>query len=134
MWWLAFTDGGVVIMTAESLAQARLLAAAKGLGRASHFVEGRRIDTERLPPIPPQFVGRMLTPVDARQLLDILNRPGRGGSAQKKPHKQKSGAPKLSAAKQSASKRSEAKPAETEPIEPKQNEAKQNVQRPRGRS
>lgn len=87
MWWLSYTDGGVVIIAAVSLAQARLLAAAKGLGRASHFLEGRRIDAERLPPIPQEFVGRMLSPVDARQLLDILNRQRR--PATQKPASQK---------------------------------------------
>ncbi len=74
MWWLSFSDGGVVIIGASSLVHARLLAAAKGLGRASHFVEGNLIDTERLPPIPAGFVGKMLSPVDARQLLEILDR------------------------------------------------------------
>jgi hypothetical protein len=74
MWWLSFSDGGVVIIGASSLVHARLLAAAKGLGRASHFVEGNLIDTERLPPIPAEFVGKMLSPVDARQLLEILDR------------------------------------------------------------
>jgi hypothetical protein len=80
MWWLSFSDGSVVIVAASSLAHARLLAAAKGLGRASHFVEGNRIDTERLPPIPAEFVGKMLSPVDARQLIDILDRRDRGRS------------------------------------------------------
>jgi hypothetical protein len=80
MWWLSFSDGSVVIIAATSLAHARLLAAAKGLGRASHFVEGSRIDTERLPPIPDEFVSRMLSPVDARQLLEILDRPDHGRS------------------------------------------------------
>jgi hypothetical protein len=73
MWWLSFSDGGVVIIGASSLVHARLLAAAKGLGRASHFVEGNLIDTGRLPPIPAEFVGKMLSPVDARQLIEILD-------------------------------------------------------------
>jgi hypothetical protein len=81
MWWLSFSDGSVVIIAASSLTHARLLAAAKGLGRASDFVEGSIVDTERLPPIPGEFIGRMLSPVDARQLLDILNRADRGRSA-----------------------------------------------------
>jgi hypothetical protein len=81
MWWLSFDDGGVVIIAATSLAHARLLAVAKGLGRPSHFIEGSRIDTERLPPIPAEFVGRMLSPVDTRQLLEILDRQDRGRSA-----------------------------------------------------
>jgi len=40
MSWLLFRDSGVVIIGASSLVHARLLAAANGLGRASHFVEG----------------------------------------------------------------------------------------------
>jgi hypothetical protein len=80
MWWLSFRDGGVVIINAASLAHARLLAAANGLGRASDFVDGNLIDIERLPPIPPEFIGRMLSPVDARQLLEILNRHERDRS------------------------------------------------------
>jgi hypothetical protein len=43
MWWLSFVGGGGVIVEAVSLAQARLLAAANGLGRASQFAEARRI-------------------------------------------------------------------------------------------
>jgi hypothetical protein len=80
MWWLSFSDGSVVILAASSLAHARLLAAAKGLGRASHFVEGNRIDTDRLPPIPVEFIGRSLSPIDARQLLEILDRSDRARS------------------------------------------------------
>jgi hypothetical protein len=84
MWWLSFADGSVVIIAASSLAHARLLAAAKGLGRASHFIEGNLIDAQRVPPIPLEFVGRMLSPVDARQLLEILNRLERGRSLAQK--------------------------------------------------
>lgn len=84
MWWLSFADGSVVIIAASSLAHARLLAAAKGLGRASHFVEGNPIDTGRVPPIPVEFVGRMLSPVDARQLLEVLNRLESGRSISQK--------------------------------------------------
>lgn len=80
MWWLSFSDGGVVIIAASSLAHARLLAAAKGFGRVSNFVEGNRIDTERLPPIPVEFIGKMLSPVDARQLIDVLDGKDRGRS------------------------------------------------------
>jgi hypothetical protein len=84
MWWLLFRDGGVVIISASSLAHARLLAAANGLGRASHFVEGNFIDTERLPTIPSEFVGRMLSPVEARQLVELLNRKPRDAGAERR--------------------------------------------------
>ena len=46
MWWLSFLGGGVVIMEAASLAQARLLAVVNGFGRASQFVEGYPIDAQ----------------------------------------------------------------------------------------
>jgi hypothetical protein len=74
MWWLSFRDGGVVIISASSLVHARLLAAANGFGRASHFVEGSFLDIERLPSIPSEFIGRMLSPIEARQLAEMLNR------------------------------------------------------------
>jgi len=74
MWWLLFRDGGVVIIGASSLVHARLLAAANGLGRASHFVEGGFIDSERRPPIPSGFIGRMLSPIEAQQIQEMLNR------------------------------------------------------------
>jgi hypothetical protein len=84
MWWLLFRDGGVVIIGASSLVHARLLAAANGLGRASHFVEGNFIDTERLPPIPSEFVGRTLSPIEARQLAEMLNRRPRDHGPERK--------------------------------------------------
>lgn len=73
MWWLLFRDGGVVILSAASLVHARLLAAASGLGRASHFVEGRFIDTEHLAAIPSEFIGRMLSPAEASRLVELLS-------------------------------------------------------------
>jgi hypothetical protein len=84
MWWLLFRDGGVVIVSASSLVHARLLAAASGLGRASHFIEGNFIDTERLPAIPSEFIGRMLSPVEARQLVELLNRKQRDPGAERR--------------------------------------------------
>jgi hypothetical protein len=85
MWWLFFRDGGVVVISASSLVHARLLAAGNGLGRVSHFVEGIFIDTERLPPIPPEFVGRMLSPIEARQLQEMLSRkPGDHGTERRR--------------------------------------------------
>ena len=81
MWWLSFRHGGVVVIEASSLVHARLLAAQNGLGRASHFVEGQFIDPGRSTPIPPEFVGRMLSPIEARQLVELLKyEPGEHGS------------------------------------------------------
>jgi hypothetical protein len=81
MWWLSFRLGGVVVIGASSLVHARLLAAQNGLGRASHFVEGHFIDPARIAPIRPEYVGRMLSPIEARQLMELLNyEPGEHGT------------------------------------------------------
>ena len=72
MWWLLFHNGGVVVIKASSLVHARLLAAQNGLGRASHFVEGHFIDPARMALIPDEYVGRMLSPIEARQLGELL--------------------------------------------------------------
>jgi hypothetical protein len=72
MWWLSFVGGGGVIMEAVSLTQARLLAAANGLGRASQFAEGHSIKPNLAELIPGGSIGRILTPVEARQLLKLM--------------------------------------------------------------
>jgi hypothetical protein len=72
MWWLSFVGGGGVIVEAVSLAQARLLAVAKGLGRASKFAEGHSIKPNLSELIPDGSVGRILTPVEARRLLKLM--------------------------------------------------------------
>jgi hypothetical protein len=72
MWWLSFLGGRVVILEAVSLAQARLLAVANGLGRASQFVEGHSIRPDLAALIPVDSFGRMLTPEEARQLLKLM--------------------------------------------------------------
>jgi len=77
MWWLSFRDGGVVVIKASSLVHARLLAARNGLGYASHFVEGYFIDPARMMPIPHEYVGRMLSPIEARQLGELLKQEPR---------------------------------------------------------
>jgi len=77
MWWLSFRDGGVVLIKASSLVHARLLAARNGLGRASHFVEGYFIDPARMMSIPDEYVGRMLSPIEARQLGELLKQEPR---------------------------------------------------------
>jgi hypothetical protein len=46
-----------------------------GSAEPSYFVEGNFIDTERLPPIPPEFIDRMLSPIEARQLQEMLDSP-----------------------------------------------------------
>ena len=77
MWWLSFRDGGVVVIKASSLVHARLLAARNGLGRASHFVEGYFIDPARMMSIPDEYVGRMLSSIEARQLGELLKQEPR---------------------------------------------------------
>jgi hypothetical protein len=72
MWWLSFLGGGGVIIEAASLSHARLLAAMKGLGRASHFVEGHSINADRAALIPHDSIERMLSPVEARKLLKLM--------------------------------------------------------------
>jgi hypothetical protein len=72
MWWLSFLGGGVVIMEAASLAQARLLAVVNELGRASQFVEGYSINSDLAALIPDESIGQILTPVEARRLLKLM--------------------------------------------------------------
>jgi hypothetical protein len=73
MWWLTFRHGDVVIVEASSLLHARAVAAQLGLGRPSHFAEGHFIDPDRAALIPHDFIGRMLAPLDARQVRDLLH-------------------------------------------------------------
>jgi hypothetical protein len=71
MWWLSFRGGTVVIVTAASLAHARLLAAIE-FDHASHFVEGYPIDPDLVELIPDHSVGRMLSPLESRELIKLL--------------------------------------------------------------
>jgi hypothetical protein len=82
LWWLSFPEGEAVIMEASSLAQARLLAVANGLGRASQFVEGYPIDALLAARVPDHSVGRILTREEARRLLKIIKYGPRNGGAQ----------------------------------------------------
>jgi hypothetical protein len=72
MWWLTFRHGDVVIVEASSLLHARTVATQFGLGRPSHFAEGHFIDPDRAALIPPKSIGRMLTPLEARQVRELL--------------------------------------------------------------
>jgi hypothetical protein len=71
MWWLSFR-GGVVIVEAASLIHARLLAAQCEFSRASEFVAGYFIDPDRAALIPNYSIGRMLSPVEVRELVKLL--------------------------------------------------------------
>jgi hypothetical protein len=68
------------VVRAESLIQARLLAVADGIGRASHFDEGFAIDPACAGQIPPGLVGRQLSGDQAADLLTLLMIGSKGES------------------------------------------------------
>jgi hypothetical protein len=73
LWLLSFTGRcNAAVVRAESLIQARLLAVADGIGRASHFDEGFAIDPEQAGQIPPSLIGRQLSGDEAADLLTML--------------------------------------------------------------
>jgi ubiquinone biosynthesis protein COQ9 len=72
MWWLSFFGGVVVIMEASSIAHARLLATMNDLGHPSHFVEGYSISPELAALVPDNCIGRMLSPEELRELLEVV--------------------------------------------------------------
>jgi hypothetical protein len=71
MWWLSFREDTVVIVTAASLAHARLLAAIE-FDHASHFGEGYPIDPHLAELVPNHSIGRMLSPLESRELIKLL--------------------------------------------------------------
>jgi hypothetical protein len=71
-WWLSLRGGSAVIVEAESMAHARLLAVVNGMGRASHFTDGYPIDAHLLELIPEQLIECKLSPAKANELLDQL--------------------------------------------------------------
>jgi hypothetical protein len=71
MWWLSFPEG-VVIIEASSLAHARLLVAQSAFSRASQFVEGYPINPDLAALVPAHTIGRMLSLVEARELVKLL--------------------------------------------------------------
>ena len=70
MWWLQFEGGNAAVVSATTLVQARVVAAIKGLGRASKFVEGYPIDAEFLRFIPGYLIGKELSKEDATEVLE----------------------------------------------------------------
>jgi hypothetical protein len=73
LWLLSFTGRcNAAVVRGESLIQARLLAVADGIGRASHFDEGFAIDPEQAGQIPPSLIGRQLSGDEAADLLTML--------------------------------------------------------------
>jgi hypothetical protein len=80
-WWLSLRGGSAVIVEAESMAHARLLAVVNDMGRASHFTDGYPIDPHLLELIPEELIERKLSPVEADGLLDQLRTSERDGAA-----------------------------------------------------
>jgi hypothetical protein len=73
LWLLSFTGRcNAAVVRAETLIQARLLAVADGVGRASHFDEGFAIDPDCAAQIPPSLIGRPLSGDEAADLLTML--------------------------------------------------------------
>ena len=70
MWWLRFEDGNAAVVAATSLVQARLIAAARGLGRASKFVQGYPIDGDFLQFVPNDLIGKELSKNEAGEVLE----------------------------------------------------------------
>ena len=68
LWWLSFKGGRTVIMRAETLVHARLLAAADQAARAYLFDDGFRVDPEFEPMIPEDLIGRTLSRDEATDL------------------------------------------------------------------
>jgi hypothetical protein len=73
LWLLSFTEREVaVIVEAETLAHARLLAAANQVCRASQFDEGWAIKPSIREQIPADFIGRTLSQDETADLLSTL--------------------------------------------------------------
>jgi hypothetical protein len=78
-WWLSLRGGSAVIVEAESMAHARLLAVVNDMGRASHFTDGYPIDPHLLDLIPEELIERKLSPAEADGLLHQLRVSERDG-------------------------------------------------------
>jgi hypothetical protein len=82
LWWLSFKGGTTVILRAETLVHARLLAAADEIARACLFDAGFRVDPEFEQMIPDNLIGRTLSRDEATDLRRRLRgdaRYSRGG-------------------------------------------------------
>ena len=76
MWWLYFRNEGnpvgVASIEAPSLYYARMRAAVRGLGKAADYFEGKEVDAEHAALVPPHCIGRLLSPEEARQLIERM--------------------------------------------------------------
>jgi hypothetical protein len=71
LWLLSFTGRrNAAVVRAETLAQARLLAVADDIERASHFDEGFAIDPQCAAQILPSLIGRQLSGGSSRRSAD----------------------------------------------------------------
>jgi hypothetical protein len=68
LWWLSFKGGRAVIVRAETLVHARLLAAAEETPRAHLFDAGFQVDPEFEQMIPDGLIGRTLSHDEASDL------------------------------------------------------------------
>jgi hypothetical protein len=84
MWWLYYRNEGelvgVAIIAAPSLYHARMRAAVDGIGRAANYSEGKELDAEHAALVPKEHLGRMLSPEEARQLIDRMGVAKAGGA------------------------------------------------------
>lgn len=76
MWWLIYRRDdaviGIAIVEAPSLYHARMRAAVAGLGKAADFSEGKEIDPAHVKRVPPELIGRLLSPEEAAELTNRL--------------------------------------------------------------
>jgi hypothetical protein len=80
LFWLAYRRreksrlAGVVLIDSSDLLHARLHADMAGLGVGCVFAEGHALDEAWRRYVPAEIIGRMLTPEEARQLLERIER------------------------------------------------------------
>jgi hypothetical protein len=68
LWWLSFKGDATIIVRAETLIHARLLAAAEKVARAYLFDAGFQVDPEFEQMIPDDLIGRTLSRDEATDL------------------------------------------------------------------
>ena len=68
LWWLSFKGGATIIVRAETLVHARLLAAADKVARAYLFDAGFQVDLEFEQMISDDLIGRTLSRDEATDL------------------------------------------------------------------
>ena len=72
MWWLSFKGDATIIVRAETLVHARLLAAADEMARAHLFDAGFQVDPEFEQMIPDDLIGRTLSRDEVADLQSWL--------------------------------------------------------------